>query len=46
MVGGTFGNGQQTTILMTIPEQKCDNFDKFLSGACSPCSIGKKLSKD
>ena len=44
MVGGTFGNGQQTTMLMTIPETKCDSFDKFINGSCSPCPVGKEMT--
>jgi hypothetical protein len=45
MVGGTFGNGQQTPMMMTIPEKKCDSLDSFEKGDCSMCPKGKTINQ-
>lgn len=46
MIGGAFGNNQQSQTIMTIPEEKCKNVDEFLQGACSPCPIGSTLGSN
>ena len=40
MLGGTFGNNQQSQILMAIPETKCKDLNEFLEGICIPCPRG------
>lgn len=45
MIGGTFGNNQQSQMMMTIPETKCTSENAFLEGSCIPCPRGSVLTK-
>jgi len=40
LIGGTFGNNQQSQALISIPEQECKDKHEFLTTTCSPCPRG------
>ena len=40
MVGGTFGNHQESQIMFILPEDKCANAAEFDAGKCVPCPMG------
>lgn len=40
LIGGTFGNNQQSKALVTLPEKKCKDKKDYLEGECSPCPRG------
>lgn len=42
MVGGTFGNNQQSLTMMSVPEPKCEDMQTFLAGGCQPCPRGSQ----
>jgi hypothetical protein len=44
IIGGTFGNGQTTNMMMLLPEKKCASVEEFEAGSCSMCSVGKVVS--
>ena len=46
MVGGTFGNNQQNSIMMSIPEIKCKGTQEYLAGNCIPCPKGSVVTPE
>lgn len=40
IIGGTFGNNQQSQALISIPELECANINDFETTTCSPCPRG------
>lgn len=40
LVGGTFGNNQQSRALVLLPEKKCQDNAEYVHGKCSPCPRG------
>jgi len=44
LIGGTYGNNQQSRALVTLPEKKCKNMRDFAGGLCSPCPKGSLYS--
>ena len=37
IIGGHYGNGQYTNVMMTVPETICTNMQEFAQGQCIPC---------
>lgn len=46
LIGGTYGNNQQSRALLILPEQKCSSSEQFVNGVCSPCPRGSIYSED
>ena len=46
LIGGTYGNNQQSKVLITLPENKWRSEDEFKKGECSPCPRGSVLKED
>ncbi|CAI2376833.1 unnamed protein product [Moneuplotes crassus] len=44
LIGGSFGNNQQSQALISIPEQECANKNEFDTTTCSPCPKGSVYS--
>ena len=44
LIGGTYGNNQQSRALVTLPEKKCRNQAEYAKGNCSPCPRGSIYS--
>jgi hypothetical protein len=40
LIGGTFGNNQQSKALVTLPEKKCAGTSDYYEAECSPCPRG------
>ena len=40
LIGGGYGNNQQSRVLVTIPEQKCSNNEDLMKGVWSPWPYG------
>lgn len=45
MIGGTFGNHQESQILVVLPEKKCEDVEHFREGQCVACPIGSLFDK-
>jgi len=45
MIGGTFGNHQESQILVVLPEKKCEDIQHFREGQCVSCPTGSKYNK-
>ncbi|CAI2376411.1 unnamed protein product [Moneuplotes crassus] len=44
LIGGSFGNNQQSQALISLPEVKCGNLTDFQTTTCSPCPKGSFFS--
>jgi hypothetical protein len=44
MIGGTYGNNQQSRALVSLPEKKCKNLQDYSLAQCSPCPRGSVYS--
>lgn len=44
LIGGTYGNNQQSRALVTLPENKCKDMKDFGKAKCSPCPSGSVYS--
>lgn len=40
LIGGTYGNNQQSRALVTLPEKKCSSMNDYAAAKCSPCPRG------
>jgi hypothetical protein len=40
MIGGTYGNRQESQIMLMLPEEKCSDEPHFKEGSCVACPIG------
>ena len=45
IIGGTYGNNQQSHAILTLPERKCKSQVDFVRGDCAPCPKGSILSR-
>ncbi len=45
MIGGTYGNHQESQILVVLPENKCEDIEHFREGQCVACPTGSIYSK-
>jgi hypothetical protein len=45
LIGGTYGNNQQSRSLVTLPEKKCGDVQDYSAGDCSPCPRGSVYNK-
>lgn len=44
LIGGTYGNNQQSRSLVSLPEKKCKTVQDYGQGNCSPCPRGSVYS--
>ena len=44
LIGGTYGNNQQSRAVLSLPEKVCLTGSEFLIGECSPCPRGSILN--
>lgn len=44
LIGGTYGNNQQSQTIITLPEKKWADMNDFNDGICSPCPYGSVYS--
>lgn len=44
MIGGTYGNHQESQIMLVLPEDKCADQGHFEEGLCVPCPRGSIFS--
>ena len=46
MVGGTYGNHQDSQVLMILPEDKCADNEEYKNKQCVPCPHGSIFNKN
>ena len=46
LIGGTYGNNQQSNALVSLPEKKCKDLFEFAQGFCTPCPVGSVYRAD
>ncbi len=40
MIGGNYGNRQESQIMLILPEVKCADQPQYKEGQCVPCPVG------
>lgn len=46
MIGGNYGNRQESQIMLMLPEVKCSDTPHFKEGSCVPCPVGSIYDKN